>query len=148
MRSVLKIMTKMLKIMAEWGMCKMGQFIIHTLHHSLYIYCTYYTYTGKHTTNTTPVQILHKLHHWYTYYKYWKYYTITDTTDMEHISQIHTSMNDLIVYSIFQLKLINMYSLSHSQRYYSLFVNINHFTRGWTNQTILHYITVISTQRR
>ena len=109
MRSVLKIMAWMLKVMVQEGMWKMGQFIIHTLHHSLvHKYCTYCTYTGTHTTNTTSVQIPHTINHWYTYCTYYnyKYYTGTDTTDMECIPQIHTSINDIIVYLIFQLKLL------------------------------------------
>ena len=53
---MLKNMARVLKIMVQGGMSKMGQFIIHTLHH-LYTYCTYYTYTGTHTTTTTFTQV-------------------------------------------------------------------------------------------
>ena len=61
---LLKIMVRVLKIMAQGGMCKMGQYVIHTLHH-WYTYCTYYTYTGTHDThdtNSTLVEILQIIH--------------------------------------------------------------------------------------
>ena len=80
--------------------------ILYILH--LQFYTCYKYYTGKNTTNTTYTPG-HTLYHWCTYYTYYKYYTGTDTTttkDMDHIAQIHTSMNDPIVYLAVQLNIL------------------------------------------
>ena len=100
--------------MGRGGMREIGQFRIHTLHRD------------THAVHTYILLHVHQyIHYTITYYHY--IYTSTYTTPLIHIhttntttlvygntAQIHTTVNDLIVYLIFQLKVINICSLSIS----------------------------------